>query len=328
MSAPRDPEGGIATAQAGHEHPSYLAHHFESPRQQFESGKTGMWLFLSTEILLFSGLFCAYAIYRSNHPEIFIYAHQFLDKTLGGINTLILILSSLTAAWSVRAAQLGQRRLLIGLILVTLACAVAFMGIKAVEYEHKWKHGLLWGQRFQPEESHGEAGHGSAAPEAGHAAAEDAGHGQGASGAPSVAGSAPPAGMPAPAHGGSPLPGNSGATPISLLPPSDTRSSIPPAAMGPEGLAHPDRIMPVGDHAALAVRPKNVQIFFGIYFVMTGLHALHVIAGMGAFLWVLRRAIRGDFSPEYFTPVDLTALYWHLVDIIWIYLFPLLYLIH
>ena len=90
-----------------------LAHHFDTPQQQFESGKLGMWLFLATEILLFGGLFCAYAVYRANHPEIFIYAHQFLDKTLGGINTIVLICSSLTMAWAVRAAQLGQRRLLV-----------------------------------------------------------------------------------------------------------------------------------------------------------------------------------------------------------------------
>ena len=93
----------------------HLAHHFDTPRQQYESSKTGMWLFLSTEILLFSGLFCAYAVYRANHPDVFIYAHQFLDKRLGGLNTLVLIFSSLTAAWAVRAAQLNQRRLLIGL---------------------------------------------------------------------------------------------------------------------------------------------------------------------------------------------------------------------
>ena len=71
-----------------------------------------------------------------------------------------------------------------------------------------------------------------------------------------------------------------------------------------------------------------MQIFFGIYFTMTGLHALHVLAGMSVISWILVRSIRGQFGPAYFTPVDLTGLYWHLVDLIWIYLFPLLYLIH
>jgi len=73
--------------------------------------------------------------------------------------------------------------------------------------------------------------------------------------------------------------------------------------------------------------PYNVQLFFGVYFAMTGLHGIHVIAGMSVIAWILVRARRGDFSPAYFTPVDFTGLYWHLVDLIWIFLFPLLYLI-
>ena len=76
----------------------FLADHFDSPEQQFASGKLGMWIFLLTEILLFGGLFCAYAVFRANHPEIFVYAHQFLDKNLGAINTAVLIFSSLTMA--------------------------------------------------------------------------------------------------------------------------------------------------------------------------------------------------------------------------------------
>ena len=70
-----------------------------------------------------------------------------------------------------------------------------------------------------------------------------------------------------------------------------------------------------------------MQTFFSIYFAMTGLHAIHVIAGMIAIFWVLLRTRRGEFGPDYYTPVDLVGLYWHLVDLIWIYLFPLLYLI-
>jgi cytochrome c oxidase subunit 3 len=68
-------------------------------------------------------------------------------------------------------------------------------------------------------------------------------------------------------------------------------------------------------------------VFFGIYFAMTGLHGLHVIIGMGLILWLILRARRGEFNRGYFTPVDLVGLYWHLVDLIWIFLFPLLYLI-
>ena len=74
--------------------------------------------------------------------------------------------------------------------------------------------------------------------------------------------------------------------------------------------------------------PKNVQLFFSIYYGMTGLHGIHVLLGMVVRLWILKRAYRGEFGPKFFGPVDFTALYWHIVDIIWIYLFPLLYLIH
>ncbi len=71
----------------------------------------------------------------------------------------------------------------------------------------------------------------------------------------------------------------------------------------------------------------QTQIFFSFYFAMTGLHALHMILGMGLMTWLLWRARRGDFSPEYYSPVEYGGLYWHFVDIVWIYLFPLLYLI-
>ena len=363
--------------------PAHLAHHFESPRQQFESGKTGMWLFLSTEILLFSGLFCAYSVYRSNHPEIFIYAHQFLDKTLGGINTLVLIFSSLTAAWAVRAAQLGQRRLLIGMIVVTLLCACGFLGIKGVEYEHKWKHGLLWGKMYHPHGLEQEAGApssasywgakvgspnspGSAAAippaaasglsgsEAGAQAGSAGAKGAGAGATGSAAGtrgsaagtqgsSAGTQGSSAGARGSSAgARGSSAGTQGSAAGTQgsaagaqesmDIRSNIAPAAQGPPGLAQGARLVLPGEEPAEGSGfpipvPRNVQVFFSIYFIMTGLHGLHVVAGMCAFGWVLRRAVRGDFSPEYYTAVDLTALYWHLVDLIWIYLFPLLYLI-
>jgi cytochrome c oxidase subunit III len=72
---------------------------------------------------------------------------------------------------------------------------------------------------------------------------------------------------------------------------------------------------------------KNQFIFFSFYFMMTGLHGLHIVGGMVAIGYVLKRAIKGDFDSTYYAPVDLVGLYWHLVDLIWIYLFPLLYLI-
>ncbi len=76
-----------------------------------------------------------------------------------------------------------------------------------------------------------------------------------------------------------------------------------------------------------ANEPVNGNLFFGLYFMMTGLHGVHVLAGIVAISWLLSKAVRGHFSSEWYTPVELTGLYWHVVDLIWIYLFPLFYLI-
>ena len=108
------------------------------------------------------------------------------------------------------------------------------------------------------------------------------------------------------------------------LQPRSKRSTLPPPALSPVGLA---KAQTSGAHHDGPV-PKNVHIFFGIYFLMTGLHGIHVIAGMIAIIWAWIRNMRGHFSAEYSTPVDLVGLYWHLVDLVWIFLFPLLYLIH
>jgi cytochrome c oxidase subunit 3 len=80
-------------------------------------------------------------------------------------------------------------------------------------------------------------------------------------------------------------------------------------------------------HPDQYANPSHAEIFFALYFVMTGLHALHMIVGLGIFLWLTAMAWKGRFTPEYNTPVEMGGLYWHFVDVIWIYLFPLLYLI-
>jgi cytochrome c oxidase subunit 3 len=287
---------------AGYEGRPHLAHHFDSPEQQYESGKLGIWLFLVTEILLFGGLFCVYGVYRASHPEIFVYAHQFLDKVLGGLNTIVLICSSLTMAWAVRAAQLGQRRLLLGMLAATLLFACVFLGVKAIEYDQKWKHGLLWGKKYRYEAVHQET-------------------------------------TPAGAAGTSAL--SPKETPTLIAVPAQTdkdtaavaaggaaAKGFSTSANGPAGLAATEPYRAVDASGGHGRAPANVHIFFGIYFVMTGLHAMHVIAGMIVIIWLLVRAGRGEFGTRYFTPVDFGGLYWHLVDVIWIFLFPLLYLIH
>ena len=126
-------------------HHPHLAHHFDSIQQQYASAKLGMWIFLGTEILMFGGLFCAYGVYRHSHPEVFEFAHEALSRVLGGINTVVLITSSLTMALAVRASQLGQTKLLTRLLAATVFGGVVFLGIKTVEYKTKWEHHLFPG---------------------------------------------------------------------------------------------------------------------------------------------------------------------------------------
>lgn len=306
-------DAGAGPNRSGYPGKFTLAHHFDTAQQQYGAAKLGVWLFLVTEILLFSGLFCVYAIYRAHHPEVFLFAHTFLDKNLGATNTVVLLFSSFTMAWGVRAAQLGQRRLLSLLLLVTLLCGFGFLGIKGIEYHHKWRHGLLWGENFAYEtlknDGHGqnEPGAGSNAARTGDAAqADDAAR----------AGDTPEAAEDASAEL-RPL-GEGYRTPT-------VHSNLPASALSPAGLATiVDRH---AAHGSLDQIPRNVHVFFGIYFLMTGLHGLHVIVGMVLLAWLLWRSLRGDFGTRNYTAVDLSGLYWHLVDLIWIFLFPMLYLI-
>ena len=85
--------------------------------------------------------------------------------------------------------------------------------------------------------------------------------------------------------------------------------------------------VPIPGHPHEYANPSHAQIYFALYFVMTGLHALHMIIGIGFFTWLLVASWKGRFTPEYHTPLEMGGLYWHFVDIVWIYLFPLLYLI-
>ncbi len=140
-----------------HDHPWFLGHHWETPQQQFEAGKLGMWLFLATEVLLFGGLFVGYSVWRGNHPELFQFGSKHLDTTMGAINTAVLICSSLTMAWAVTAAQQNKQKLLKIMLMLTLAGAVTFLVIKYFEYTHKFNEGIYPGISYyqQPgEDSH------------------------------------------------------------------------------------------------------------------------------------------------------------------------------
>ncbi len=310
----------------GHDRPSFLQHHWDTPKQQFEAGKLGMWLFLTTEVLLFGGLFCAYSVWRGNHPELFKYGSHYLNTTLGAINTAVLILSSLTMAWGVTAAQQNKQGLLRIMLLLTLAGAITFLVIKYFEYTHKFENGLFPGLKFyeKPEDSHMWVNPEALAAEVAHDEASAA----------------------AEAHAAdTPVPGGFEITTVSVtpvaapeLPPAEA-STVAPAARGPEGLArnadleeprlelvrdrHEAHLQPLQDPH----RPPYTQMFFNIYYMMTGLHGIHVVIGMIVITWLLIKSFKGHFSSAYFTPVDLGGLYWHVVDLIWIFLFPLFYLI-
>jgi cytochrome c oxidase subunit 3 len=278
---------------------AFLAHHFDDPEQQRDAATLGMWLFLATEILLFGGLFCAYFVLRANYPEIVHYGSQFLDSTWGAINTFVLISSSFTMALAVKFAGTKHRKYMVAMLLITFFLGVDFLVVKYVEYSHKFHEHLVWGVGFyeKPEWVHETA---------------------------------------AATSGGTTLVASPATNSRSPNDPQVPRTTIPPGAAGPPGRAHDvENREGKGNadpkhklhHTQDPDRPVGAHIFFGLYFAMTGLHGIHVIIGLVVILWLTKRAAQGHFGPHYSTPVELGGLYWHVVDIIWIFLFPLLYLI-
>lgn len=209
------------------EHSAALKHQFDDLGQQKEASILGMWIFLVTEVMFFGGMFAGYAAYRWRYHEAFVAGSDHLNILLGGVNTAVLILSSLTMALAVRAAQTSKRNQTMGWLVATMALGAVFLGIKAVEYTHKFHEHLVPGASFQ-------------------------------------------------------FPG----------------------------------------HDA-----QHAQLFFSFYFALTGFHALHMVIGIGLLATILWMAYKGRFSAEYYNPVEVSGLYWHFVDIVWIFLFPLLYLI-
>lgn len=295
----------------GHGEFPHLAHHFDTPQQQFDAGKLGIWLFLLTEVLFFSGLFCAYTIYRAMRPEVFVYAHYFLDTKLGALNTCVLLVSSLTAAWAVRNAQLGEKNKLTLNIIITIACACTFMGVKYIEYSHKFHDGLLPGHNFHPAEQVWEVESFK------HKHPEAAEYAERLVHAAKATPEAKTGGGTADASPGEP----SAAVPQAAIGERPTEEQIEP-------LIKAGVLGEKAENPRVPSRPRNAHVFFSLYFFMTGLHGIHVLGGIGVFVWLLFRARKGEFGPMYFGPIDYAALYWHLVDLVWIYLFPLLYLIH
>jgi cytochrome c oxidase subunit 3 len=202
--------------------------------QQREASTIGMWVFLLTEIMFFGGLFLAYIIYRANYPDGFAVASNTLDVRMGGLNTVVLILSSLTMALAVYSAQTGKQKSLINFLFITLLLGLTFLVVKVFEYKSKFDHHLF-------------------------------------------------------------------------------------PAVGFYDWTHEPTHNP-----ALA---SQARIFLWLYFAMTGLHAVHMIVGAGMLIVLIFFAWRRKYSPEYHSPIELGGLYWHFVDIVWIFLFPLLYLL-
>lgn len=203
-------------------------HHMD-PVTAYGAAKIGMWLFLATEVLLFGVLFAGFALYRWEELDKFHHASKELNWRLGALNTVVLLLSSFSAAMAVDGVQRGQQQKLVRSLIITISCAVVFLVVKTIEYSAKYHHGIF------------------------------------------------------------------------------------PGVLDHHGNAFPYY--------------QEFGAFFGFYFIMTGLHGLHVLIGIGYLGWVLLKARQGRFSPRYYTPVEMGVLYWHLVDLIWIYLFPLLYLV-
>ncbi len=244
-------------------------HHWRAADDEYEAGKMGMWLFLATEILLFSGFFCAYAVFRMLYPGNWASAsHYYLTWWIGGMNTLVLLLSSWTMVMAIRAAQLAKTGQILFYLTITQLCAAFFLVVKIIwEYMPKIEKGELPGGFF------------NYAGSAGHAAAD---------------------------------------APTPAIQEATTALATNPTIMNVAAKA--------GEHANF-VPSDHDQIFLGIYWIATGTHGLHVLVGMFVIGWCMIRAARNDFGPKNFLFLENTGLYWHIVDLIWIFLFPMLYLV-
>ena len=222
---------------------SALAHHFESYEQQREASCLGMWFFVAQEIMFFGGMFTVYLIYRMQNYLDFAIASLELDVFWGALNTVVLITSSVTMAFAVKAAQQSNKNKLVLFLILTLILGFVFLGVKYIEYSSKFDH--------------------------------------------------------------------------SLIPHWDFAYHVPEEIVASLSLSA-ERV---------ALLENRAEVFFTIYFCMTGLHALHMIIGIGLIIWLLFPAVKGKFNRDYHNPIECFGLYWHFVDLVWIFLFPLLYLL-
>ena len=231
-----------------------LKHHFEDIEQQRGAERLGMWMFLTTEILFFGGVFLAYTVYRLYYPRDFADISGRLNIVIAGINTLLLLTSSMTATFAIRACQLGNRQALLACLGVSWLLGAGFLGFKAYEYYQDYEEGLVpWSTDFGREVVHDP-------------------------------------------HGG------------------------------------PDRTLleqwdqPGSGKSEDQVSPNRVRLFMTFYFCMTGIHGIHILVGLGIIGYLWARGYLGWLTPDRYAAVEVSSLYWHLVDAIWLFLMPLLYL--
>ncbi len=220
---------------------SFLVRHlleeqYRDLEQQHEAATLGMWVFLATEVMLFGSLFLGVGIYHFEYPEAFEKASVKLNWLIGGINTVVLLVSSLFVVLAVHYARLGRRGPLLRCLALTALLGLLFLGLKGYEYYTDYRDYLIPGWRFHEAEW------------------------------------------------------------------------VDREGLRPEEVPH-------------------VKLFLLFYWIMTGLHGLHVTIGIAALVVLMVLARRGHFSPHYYSPVDVTALYWHFVDVVWIFLLPTLYLL-
>ncbi len=285
------------------------------------NGKLGMWLFLASEVMLFGGLFSAYVFLRLGaRPGE--WPHGLLNIPIGTFNTLVLITSSLTVAMSWTALKLGDFQTYRKYQLVTLACAVGFLAIKSFEYYDKFTHYEVWLKAPLAAGEHPGL--------AGHAAAPDAE-------VPSVIGHVEGVG---PFETLASLE-EAGATSITIHPDKyhyrltawqQAERTMKEASMegGSAGAeAHEGLTIELSKIARLSALVPRHSTFFACYFTLTALHALHVAGGIVAFAWLLWPGARmWREEPERYTNrIEVTGLFWHFVDLVWIFLFPTLYLL-
>ncbi len=221
-----------------------LMSHFDDLEQQHDASNLGMWFFLATEVMFFSGMLAAYAIYRSLSPEAFHLGSRHMHLWLGFANTLVLLTSSLTMALGVRASQLGRRNQVVWYLLATAVLGIAFLGVKAVEYTKEINHHLFPGKHF--------------------------------------------------------------------VVPADDAEALMKVSATPEEL-----------HLNLG----RFQMMFVLYFCLTAVHAFHMIVGIVIVLIMAELMRRKWFSGHGTTQIEVLGLYWHFVDVVWVFLYPLLYLI-